>query len=160
LNATRNSLVSNPTEPSDYLRHVLAESFRCVPVAANITVRQVGREYTFTRAENNRTIRLAKGSIVFMPQYAANRDPDVYNEPDAFDPERWIHPTSAMKEGLYPFSLGSRNCIGQSLAKAELDSVLPRLLSTYDFELVEEGQLDYFLTLKFSGARLQATRVG
>jgi cytochrome P450 len=128
-----------------------------MPVAAMGSVRQAGHEYTFSR--NNRTVRLPQGSVLFMPQYAANRDPDVYSDPETFDPERWINPTSAMKEGLLPFAAGSRNCIGQSLAKAELDSVLPRLLSSYDFELVQEGKLDYFLTLKFSGARLKATRV-
>jgi cytochrome P450 len=65
-----------------------------------------------------------------------------------------------MNDSVTPFTLGKRNCIGQALAKAELQSVLPMLVSKYRFELVEDGKADYFLALKISGgARLKAYHV-
>jgi hypothetical protein len=64
-----------------------------------------------------------------------------------------------MNDSVTPFTLGERNYIGQDLVKAELQSVLPMLVSKYKFELVEDGKTDYFLTLKISGARLKAYHV-
>jgi cytochrome P450 len=67
--------------------------------------------------------------------------------------------TPQIKESLISFATGPRNCIGQPLAIAELESVLPKLLSTYEFTLEEPGQLEYFLTLKYKGCRLKASKV-
>jgi hypothetical protein len=33
------------------------------------------------------------------------------------------------------------------------------LLANYEFELEEEGHLDYFLTLKYMNAKLKATKI-
>jgi len=57
------------------------------------------------------------------------------------------------------FGLGNRNCIGQSLATAELDSVLPRLVARYNMHLESEGELDFFLTLKVNGARVRFSKL-
>jgi cytochrome P450 len=53
-----------------------------------------------------------------------------------------------------PFSMGNRNCVGQSLAMAELESVLPYILSRFEIQLIEEGEPDFFLTLKVANAKI------
>lgn len=67
-------------------------------------------------------IELPAGTIIGMQNYVHHRDPSVYAEPNAFNPERWIDqsPSSDLEKAFTPFSLGSRNCIGQNLARAEL----------------------------------------
>jgi cytochrome P450 len=70
-------------------------------------------------------------------------NPDTFEDPSAFKPERWEKATKAMNDSVTPFTLGKRNCIlGQALAKAELQSVLPMLVSKYRFELVEDVKTD------------------
>lgn len=58
-----------------------------------------------------------------------------------------------------PFSLGARNCGGQSLAMAEISTVLSILLAKYDFTVADDGEADFFLTMKPKGTKLIAHRL-
>lgn len=151
--------LEGPSKTSNYLRNCTAESNRLVPVAAMGSTRVAGRNYTFVDCISGKEIIIPNGGTCFMPQYAKNRNPSVYPDPESFSPERWEDPTKAMTESHLPFALGNRNCIGQSLATAEMHSVLPRLLSDYSLELETEGELEFFLTLKYAGARIKANRI-
>ncbi|MCK8464793.1 cytochrome P450 [Aliiroseovarius sp. S1339] len=50
----------------------------------------------------------------------ANRDPDIWDDPDIFDPERPIKPNTS-------FGAGAHFCIGAPLARLELNRALPIL---------------------------------
>ena len=63
------------------------------------------------------------------------------------------------KEAFFPFSAGKQNCIGQSLANAEINTIIPRICSEFELELVDEGQSDYFLTLKPVNTMIKAKKV-
>jgi cytochrome P450 len=78
---------------------------------------------------------------------------------DEYVPSRWDHPTQAQKDSFMLFSAGKQNCVGQSLAQAELHCIVPRILSEVELEVEEEGTITWFLTLKPIGARLKAKRV-
>lgn len=138
---------------SDYLNCFVSECNRLLPVTAAGSIRHAGRDFVFSTASGK--VRIARGSTMIMPQILANRDAEVYERADQFLPERWLNPTEDMKLSRLMFSLGQRNCIGQALAMAEIRSVLPALLSRYCFEIDEEGHLDFFLTLKYSGCRIK-----
>jgi cytochrome P450 len=137
-----------------YFQNVIKEGSRLIPVAALGSVREAHRDFT---TKDGFTI--PKGAWCFMTQYHGNRNPSIFEKPDDFCPERWEDPTKAMLDQLAPFSVGPRSCPGRSLAMAEINSTLPRLLEGYSFEVVEEGELDFFLTLKVLGARLKATKL-
>ncbi|MFG2126251.1 cytochrome P450 [Streptomyces sp. NPDC048751] len=64
-------------------------------------------------------IRAGDGVVVALQ--AANRDPGVFTDPDAFD----IHREDA--SGHLAFGHGLHQCVGQSLARAELQIGLPAL---------------------------------
>lgn len=55
-----------------------------------------------------------------MQSWMHHRDPAVFPNPDAFQPERWLRSSNMMEDSLTPFSIGRRNCIGQNLAWEEL----------------------------------------
>lgn len=51
-----------------------------------------------------------------LPQFAANRSPLNFKDPNCFVPERWLPGTGYdddRKEVLNPFAFGPRNCIGK-----------------------------------------------
>jgi cytochrome P450 len=53
------------------------------------------------------------GTIVSSQVYTLHRNPDVFNEPDSFMPERWLSNDPEMKRWWWAFSSGGRMCIGE-----------------------------------------------
>jgi pentalenolactone synthase len=61
-------------------------------------------------------VTIHAGDLVIIDDAAANRDPDVFDDPQAFNPQREKNPHIA-------FGHGAHVCLGQSLARAELRAV-------------------------------------
>ncbi|KAH7009126.1 cytochrome P450 [Microdochium trichocladiopsis] len=91
------------------------------------------------------------GTRVVVSPYAAYRSEINFADPDTFAPERWLNADHAEAdttgkfagdkgEALQPFSVGPRNCIGQSMAHHEARLILAALLLRFDFELCEESK--------------------
>jgi cytochrome P450 len=140
-------------EEVEYFRHVVREAQRVVPVLAMGPIRETGRDYFW----KGKTI--PKSAICFLNFFLINRDPTVFQDPNDFKPERWEHATPAMNDSIIPFALGPRSCPGQALAMAEINSALPKLLTEYSLELVEEGKLENLLTLKYTGSKVLAKKL-
>ncbi|RDA93661.1 hypothetical protein CP533_4885 [Ophiocordyceps camponoti-saundersi (nom. inval.)] len=63
---------------------------------------------------------LPEGTTVHGQAYTLHRDPEIFTNPDEFDPNRWEKPTKAMRDASMPFGRGTRTCLGQHLAMTEL----------------------------------------
>lgn len=81
--------------------------------------------------------RLPAGSLLMVSLHGANRSPRHWVRPDAFDPDRYRTPVSAVASELawVPFSSGARRCIGAQFATVEGKLVLARLAQAYRLEL-------------------------
>lgn len=145
---------SKRSSRSGYLSYVIRESKRLIPVSAIGSTRTTGRDFTCMDG----SMVIPKGATCFLPTILSHHNEKVFQDPDSFCPERWEKEDKAMKDALMIFAVGHRDCIGQTLAMSELYSVIPRLITEYDFELETEGELDFFLTLKCVGARLKPMR--
>jgi cytochrome P450 len=67
--------------------------------------------------------RLPAGALVMLPIPLLHRDPDAFRHPDDFRPERWA---AATEPATYlPFGGGARRCLGEPLARAYLDTIVP-----------------------------------
>lgn len=99
-----------------YLNAVIKETMRLYPTIISTLPRVLDLPL-----ESDKIV-LPAGTIVGMQNYVHQRSSSVYAEPSAFLPERWVgqSPSSDLEKAFTPFSLGSRNCIGQNLARAEL----------------------------------------
>ena len=76
---------------------------------------------------------LPEGTIVAPCAYLAHRHRDVYPEPDAFRPQRFIDSTPSTYAWL-PFGGGVRRCIGASFALKEMREVLQEVLRQVELE--------------------------
>lgn len=71
-------------------------------------------------------------------------DPDIYEEPDKFIPERWFSKPDMVKykDAWAPFSMGPFGCIGKNLALTELRTLTTRIVLKFDMALApgEDGK--------------------
>ena len=82
---------------------------------------------------------IRKGTVVMLSQYILHRRPDVFPDPERFDPLRFA-PERELQLPRYaylPFGTGHRTCIGSHLALVEGQLVLATLAQHVRFELVD-----------------------
>lgn len=73
---------------------------------------------------------------VSMNNMDMHNDPAVFVDPFTFWPERWLQSNSSeLQKHLVPFCRGTRACVGQNLAYAEMYLTLAVLFRKFDFEL-------------------------
>lgn len=92
---------------------------------------------------------LPGGTTVCAQAYSMHRNPEVFPNPDVFDPSRWDMPTKEMRDSFMPFGSGARSkflcpsscsfvradsgivCIGLHLARMELRYGAARFFLTF-----------------------------
>jgi cytochrome P450 len=78
-------------------------------------------------------VSIAKGKMVHVRFAAANRDPEVFPDPDVLDLER---PNAGAHMA---FSRGEHHCIGAPLARLELQIAFEELLARFDHFSLQPG---------------------
>jgi len=113
-------------------RAVIDEALRLYPPAPFI-----GREAICEDALAGRPIR--PGTQVLISPWIVHRHRLLWEEPDAFRPERFLpREKASIKRGAFiPFGLGPRTCIGEGFAVQEMITVLAVILPTFRFRLAE-----------------------
>lgn len=119
-----------------YLRQVIQESMRIYPPAW-ITDRIAMGEDEIS------DVRIPSGAVVVSYFYGTHHHPDIWSEPEKFDPGRF-HPDKVGEHEPFsymPFGGGPRLCIGMQFALMEMDMVLKQFIGRFDFENVG-GQVE------------------
>jgi cytochrome P450 len=70
---------------------------------------------------------LPAGATVMVPTTLLHRDPRAYTDPERFEPGRWAG-SAPPASFHFPFGGGARRCIGEPLAHAEIETVVPTVL--------------------------------
>jgi cytochrome P450 len=70
---------------------------------------------------------LPAGGTVIAPASLVHRDPRGFRDPDRFEPERWLADITPSWP-FFPFGGGARRCVGEPLALAEIETVVPAVL--------------------------------
>ena len=121
-----------------FLNAVIKETMRLNPTIISTLPRTLDTELPIPKLG----VSLPKGTTVGMQNYVHHRDPEIFADPESFNPERWLGDCDAAERTITPFSLGQRNCIGQNLARAELymavSKVFRRLSVTLNSNMVRE----------------------
>lgn len=89
--------------------------------------------------------RVDAGTTLTVPQFALHRDDRFWDDPMAFEPDRWneSREDDRPKYAYFPFGGGPRHCIGMRFARLELQLVLAVLCRQFDFELVSDSSLEF-----------------
>lgn len=96
-----------------YLHCVVSESLRMYPPAPRIE-RTPYADYTV----GDTKIKVKKSDLVTIPVYAMHHDPEYFEDPFTFKPERFSDENvgSIQPYTYLPFGAGPRNCIGMRFA--------------------------------------------
>ncbi|KAJ8045983.1 Cholesterol 24-hydroxylase [Holothuria leucospilota] len=130
----------------EYTLLVLKETLRLYSPATGIS-RSLA--YDMTVCGHN----IPAGSSVELNHYIMTRMEQFFKNPLNFDPERFVRDEDKPLYAYFPFSLGTRSCIGQQFALIEARVILAKLYQNYDFKLdpTQSFEIVDQLTLKPKG---------
>ena len=134
------SVLRGRTPSADQLDHlplldgVLNESLRLLPpviyllrIATQPT--QVGR------------LSVDEGDRVICSPYVTHHLPELFSEPERFDPWRWQRSKPRSNEFL-PFGVGPRTCIGKSFATTAIKMALTLICQRWRIEVTPHSRID------------------
>jgi cytochrome P450 len=112
---------------NDMLNCVVSESMRLYPpawISDRVSLHDDAySHYTFP-----------KNTIVILFYYGLHRDPQHWEDPAAFRPERFLQSRDAKEKprAYYPFGAGPRLCIGNNFAMAEMTLFVQAIIHRFD----------------------------
>ena len=123
----------------EYTKRAYREALRLYPPAWAVFRRADGDvplgEYT-----------VEDGSAVIMPLLSIHRDGAHFEDPEAFDPDRWERRDPNAVAAYRPFSSGPHACVGRGFALAGATLVLARIVGEFDVDVPESALDDLRLT--------------
>ncbi len=129
-----------------YIRMIIDEALRLYPAAGIIQRTAQKKDMMCDR-------QVLPGDTVMIPIYALGRHKLLWDDPDAFRPERFADRKSIDRYAYLPFGDGPRICIGASFALQEAVIILATLLSRFRFTPVpgKDPEPVMILTLRPEG---------
>nr|XP_016997370.2 probable cytochrome P450 6a23 [Drosophila takahashii] len=120
-----------------YLEQVVMETLRKYPVLAHLT-RMTGSDYS---PEDPKSF-IAKGTIVVIPILGIHNDPEIYPDPEKFNPDRFTDEAIAARPSCtwLPFGEGPRHCIGLRFALMQACVGLAHLIRGYKFRFAPQTE--------------------
>lgn len=88
-------------------------------------------------------IQLPAGTVFYLSPWLQHRNPDVFENPECFKPDRHAFDKPLPPFSYLPFGGGARQCIGQHYSLAMLKVILAQLLLTHEL-LAEHAPMPGF----------------
>ncbi|KAL3224791.1 hypothetical protein MRX96_026376 [Rhipicephalus microplus] len=132
------AITYNTIQNLPYMNSVIQETMRLYPPAFAIVTREavVDKQYG--------NFRIPAGTAVMAAAEYIHRDPRHWDNPNQFDPERFL-PENKSKintMAMQAFGNGPRNCIGMRFAHMELRYTFAHILQKYRLEKTENSEKD------------------
>jgi cytochrome P450 len=115
----------------EYARQIAEEALRLYPPVWLFSRKALGDDTLSGQ-------RIPAGSDIFLSPWLMQRDPSLWPQPEAFRPERYADPEARelKRTAWYPFSLGSRRCIGEFFSMVDMQLHLGLVARKLRFSLV------------------------
>lgn len=138
----RRAVLESDLPQLHYMKAVVKEIFRLHPPAPVLVPRESMEEVTIDG------YNIPTKTRFFVNAWAIGRDPESWENPEAFEPERFMGSTIDFKGQdfeLVPFGSGRRSCPAIAFGAATVELALAQLLHSFDWELppgIETKDLD------------------
>ncbi|XP_013161791.1 PREDICTED: cytochrome P450 6B2-like [Papilio xuthus] len=131
LSKYNNKLCYDAVNELNYLHCVFKEALRMFP-SLGFLIRKCASRYTFPGSD----LTIDEGVAVLIPVQAFHMDPQFFDDPEMFKPERFLCDfINPMTKNVYlPFGSGPRACVGERLGLMQSLAGLAAVLSRYSVE--------------------------
>lgn len=137
------------TRPTSYAARVVRESMRLFPPTW-IYARIAGAEDVLPSGA-----RIPRGATLYLSPYVTHRNPRFWPDPERFDPDRFLPEANdgRPRHAYFPFGSGPHVCIGETLALAQILTVLATVVPQVRLTLAQDQNVvpDPGLTLRPKG---------
>ncbi|XP_051170709.1 cytochrome P450 9e2-like [Leptopilina boulardi] len=137
----------------EYLDAVLNETMRKYPVFAALD-RVCSREFNLPPAvPDAKSIVVKPGMVIWIPVIGYHYDPLYYEEPEKFNPDRFLKNGTASNKAttFMSFGIGPRQCIGNRFALMEIKTVFFHLLARCNIRVCSKTNVPLELSKKSIG---------
>lgn len=125
----RQEVISGGSNEKDsYMSAFIQEVLRMYPQAVRID-RYANSDIVLH--VDGRNFKMEKGSKVRLPIYHLHHSPDLFPDPETFNPERFMSGGVSRDRRLYSFAVASRNCIGENFARLVIRMTLTHLVKHF-----------------------------
>ncbi|MCF8412281.1 MAG: cytochrome P450 [Melioribacteraceae bacterium] len=121
---------SSAADLNEFVTAIVDESMRLYPPVWSFT--RVAKE-----DDQYEDIKINKKSYLIFPQYTIHRNEDFWNEPEEFNPDRFMQKEFDKQNPVYlPFGYGKQMCIGNRSAYMQLQLLIPEVINNFEIELL------------------------
>ncbi|GKV16711.1 hypothetical protein SLEP1_g27313 [Rubroshorea leprosula] len=118
-----------------YLQSIMWETLRLHPAAPLLLPHMASADCTIGGYD------VPQGTIVSVNVFAIHRDPNLWDDPESFRPER-LEKEEKESNKLMPFGMGRRACPGAALAHRLVGLTLGSIIQCFEWKRVSEEEVD------------------
>lgn len=120
-----------------YLQGIISETLRLTPAAPMLLPHYAANDCTIGG------YNVPRDTMVLVNAWAIHRDPNEWENPTSFIPERYDQTSSEVKvHKLIPFGVGRRACPGYAMAQRVMGLTLATLVQCFEWERIGEEKVD------------------
>ena len=94
-------------------------------------------------SENGQKVKIEKGINIYIPTYQLQHDPEYYQNPEEFIPERFCKENGGMKafkdKGVFlTFGDGPRICLGMKFAQMQSKAAIVEIVTNFQIKISDK----------------------
>ncbi|KZV24609.1 hypothetical protein F511_06435 [Dorcoceras hygrometricum] len=118
-----------------YIHNIVSETMRLFPATPLLVPHESSEDCKIAGYD------VPKGTILLVNAWAVHRDPEIWDDPTSFRPERFEDGEVGTPK-LIPFGMGRRSCPGSNLALRMVGLALGSLIQCFEWQRIGEELVD------------------
>ncbi|XVF61272.1 hypothetical protein PTKIN_Ptkin08bG0117000 [Pterospermum kingtungense] len=119
-----------------YLQNIMSETLRLYPAAPFLVPHRTSADCTIGG------YTVPRDTIVLINAWAIHRDPELWDDPTSFKPERFNTEVKDHSHKFMPFGMGRRACPGAILGHRMVNLALGAVIQCFEWERVGDQKVD------------------